>query len=425
MIKFTTYPIQPLEKRSLDNSRPTTLDEMVAALNSKPAVVASAQSLKPYASEQFCGMFDYHDLYDYIVDQAPDGSTIVELGVWCGKSLGYLGERAAKSGKKLRIIGYDFFAASILQWHPDGPKTGLQDRVKSDDDWASEVRLRMHSILPENPPEVMRSYSADAARLHDDQSVWAVFVDADHSADSVYADVQAWLPKLKVGGLLAGHDFSFDSVRQGLARAGLNVMPVSQDSWITRTWPEQPVKSNTTADNMLHVLIACTRPEGVVKILEATYKFPQVMLHVYSDAARQHYGGHVAKNKILDSIANGWVWICDDDNLPHESFLCDILAKITNAPTDIRGFIVSQSWEHTLLAAQSPRVGSIDTAQLVARRSTIADIRMPIHHGGDGDFIRAVWDGGGIELLPDVIVGYNAQSSKCPHIAKSVTGTLT
>lgn len=61
----------------------------------------------------------------------------------------------------------------------------------------------------------MRMLSADAARIIRDDSLVFVYLDADHSYEGVAADLAAWWPKLKRGGLMAGHDY-LDGVHGGV-----------------------------------------------------------------------------------------------------------------------------------------------------------------------------------------------------------------
>lgn len=55
--------------------------------------------------------------------------------------------------------------------------------------------------------EIHRKYSTDAAKEVPDNSLDFVYVDARHDYAGVKEDLEAWWPKLRVGGLLAGHDF--------------------------------------------------------------------------------------------------------------------------------------------------------------------------------------------------------------------------
>ena len=52
----------------------------------------------------------------------------------------------------------------------------------------------------------------DSARLFANRTVDFVFVDADHSEAAVLRDIEAWWPKLKPTGIMAGHDYNRASV---------------------------------------------------------------------------------------------------------------------------------------------------------------------------------------------------------------------
>jgi hypothetical protein len=54
---------------------------------------------------------------------------------------------------------------------------------------------------------ILKKESVPAAANFKDRSVGFVFIDANHDKAHVTADIQAWLPKIAPGGILAGHDY--------------------------------------------------------------------------------------------------------------------------------------------------------------------------------------------------------------------------
>jgi predicted O-methyltransferase YrrM len=61
----------------------------------------------------------------------------------------------------------------------------------------------------ENVYKVKKS-SVEASKDFKDGSLDLVYIDAAHDYDSVRQDILTWLPKIKKGGFIAGHDYRYD-----------------------------------------------------------------------------------------------------------------------------------------------------------------------------------------------------------------------
>lgn len=54
--------------------------------------------------------------------------------------------------------------------------------------------------------------SIEAAKTFADESIDVIYIDSDHSSERVKAELDAWLPKVKSTGYIAGHDINMPSV---------------------------------------------------------------------------------------------------------------------------------------------------------------------------------------------------------------------
>lgn len=59
--------------------------------------------------------------------------------------------------------------------------------------------------------KIIESTTEDAALLLDDESLDICFLDSDHAYDAVSRDLDLYLPKVKSGGIICGHDFDDDT----------------------------------------------------------------------------------------------------------------------------------------------------------------------------------------------------------------------
>jgi hypothetical protein len=78
-----------------------------------------------------------------------------------------------------------------------------------------------------------RGKSLDALEFVNTESLDLVYVDGDHRYEAVVADLKGWTPKVRKGGIIAGHDWSFKAVQKALSEVfGHKEVTLFQgDSW--------------------------------------------------------------------------------------------------------------------------------------------------------------------------------------------------
>jgi hypothetical protein len=54
---------------------------------------------------------------------------------------------------------------------------------------------------------MIRANSKSASEIFPDESLDFIYIDANHAYDFVVEDIKLWFPKLKKGGIFAGHDY--------------------------------------------------------------------------------------------------------------------------------------------------------------------------------------------------------------------------
>lgn len=91
-----------------------------------------------------------------------------------------------------------YFAQEILKdW---------KGELKCVDRWIEPAEEGMaESILGRD--RMVKGDSVESAKLFEDESLDFVFIDAGHRYEEVKADIEAWFPKVRKGGIVSGHDY--------------------------------------------------------------------------------------------------------------------------------------------------------------------------------------------------------------------------
>jgi hypothetical protein len=136
------------------------------------------------------------------VRSLPPGATLVEVGVWTGRSMCSVSDLIRS--KRLRVIAVDTFLGVVNQ--AAGYGAGPKDRQMQ------EFLRSMATFRIE--PEVFVGTSKQAAARGIEADL--VLIDADHEYPSVKEDIDVWWPRTRQ--ILCGHDYDI----AGLDHPGVN-----------------------------------------------------------------------------------------------------------------------------------------------------------------------------------------------------------
>lgn len=145
------------------------------------------------------GWFTFPILYKSMVDRVSSPAHFVEVGTWKGKSASYMAVEIIKSGKNIKFDCVD-------TWK--GSEEHLSSYIKTVDDEENLYKEFLHNIAPvKHVITPVRMPSTEASKLYPNESLDFVFIDAGHDYQSVTDDLTNWYPKIKTGGIIAGHDY--------------------------------------------------------------------------------------------------------------------------------------------------------------------------------------------------------------------------
>lgn len=178
------------------------------------------EEIKRYAT---MNKFDnYQRFYDWIVGTKPHFKIFAEIGVWKGHGITYLAKKLIDTRMTTDItmhskIDFEIYAIDLFQdlWkYKDYASRYERFHIK---DIRKMYEYNLNETMTRHLIKDIKGLSNKMADKFDDEYFDFVFIDADHEYESVKADIVAWLPKVKKGGIISGHDYC--ASQQGVIKA--------------------------------------------------------------------------------------------------------------------------------------------------------------------------------------------------------------
>jgi len=173
----------------------------------------------------------------------PPSGTIVEIGSWHGKSTIWIANGA-------RLVGGRVFAID--------PHEGSFEDPTPHNLAIMSANLAGAGVADLVTPIVARSHDA-VGRISGRYDL--LFIDGDHTAESVRCDLEDWLPNLKVGGFVALHDVvcpGWTGPRRELTRLLWRSRGLGRVTFVDSIAYARKTASSTAVDRLANLTAALT-----------------------------------------------------------------------------------------------------------------------------------------------------------------------
>jgi predicted O-methyltransferase YrrM len=176
--------------------------------------------MRPKNSDQQRGLVE---LCQTVKNKLEDNNLeIVEIGSYCGGST----EIIASVFKKSKINCVD-------PWQKYVEDCSVYDLDRQELE-LKEAEMIFEQVIQQYPNVTKnKTTSSDYVKNVLDQSIDFIYIDGNHQYSSVKEDIFNWLPKIKRGGVLSGHDYGWPSVSRALIEV-LNRQP--DKNFIDGSW---------------------------------------------------------------------------------------------------------------------------------------------------------------------------------------------
>jgi len=123
---------------------------------------------------------------------------------------------------------------AIDPWQKLGLRYGPKIGYRTEEQWY-QMYCRVCQYMPFfKQLRVLRLPSVEASRLFEDGYFDMVYIDADHCYLAVKDDIKSWLPKIRGGGIIGGHDYDLRDVSTAVDEQLGETERITKKVWIKK-----------------------------------------------------------------------------------------------------------------------------------------------------------------------------------------------
>jgi hypothetical protein len=134
-----------------------------------------------------------------------------KAGAEIGVDKGDFAEVLCKTNPQATIYGIDPYARIAYEPNIVPHDAGIYDTQEGFDGNYHKARAKLDKYLNH---VLIRGYSLDALKQFEDNSLDFVYIDGNHDFPNFINDLHQWSKKVRIGGIVSGHDYAYYSYRK-------------------------------------------------------------------------------------------------------------------------------------------------------------------------------------------------------------------
>ena len=161
------------------------------------------------------------------IRERPNG-VFVEVGTYMGGTLFRMAHFAKKNNIPMKFYAVDTFTYENISFQQKEIDSLAHNAAP-----VSYYEIYQHNLSESNLSRdviTLKMDSMDAVDKFDDESIDVLFLDGCHGYPYTKNEILAWLPKVRIGGIILGHDFKDCGDVQRAAREALGEIQTTPEN---------------------------------------------------------------------------------------------------------------------------------------------------------------------------------------------------
>ena len=346
-----------------------------------------------------------------------------EIGCWRGRSARAIADNLPDGGVLFAVDTWADHAHGIPDyWTATDPAD-----LWSHPDWLYRLFLTNLDEHLGRKVFALRTDSVSGARdLVGIKTFDTIFIDAGHTYEEVKADILAWMPLLKEGGVMAGHDY--DPGLPGVVQAVQELVPNHRVVAGASGLRSQNERNNHNANHPTAEFAGVPAvwwihngsPTGgilwLLTVLSRTMRCWRRSVHpqrvIFFCSQEHRNGGNTCRSQVFDSATGDYVYYLDDDNTLCDDMVLEDMNTELEAAGNPDWALFPINYLGNYFFHDPPALSFVDTANVIVKREFARWPDIEIHES-DWVYIQNLLATRPYKAFPDFrpIVNYRKMGS--------------